>query len=254
MMKLKILDFFDEAVKDGRIRYPSFSFHDEFPLFKTIVESYDWGMCQIQYNFLDLKYQAGLAGLKLAAERKVGVVIMEPLRGGFLVRYMPDEAEKFLKEARPGWSLAAWCLNWLWNQPEVGVVLSGMSDMAQVDDNVSIAQNFREGIFTPSDEALIQKVQELFEKRIKVSCTGCGYCLPCSSGVDIPTNFNFLNQYNMFDAEEPKERYKQFYSNMVPEEKRALHCVSCGECVEKCPQHISIPEILEETAKIFQVA
>jgi predicted aldo/keto reductase-like oxidoreductase len=126
-----------------------------------------------------------------------------------------------------------------------------MSDMAQVDDNVKIAQNYSSGTFTQTDEALIQRVQELFDKRIRVNCTGCGYCLPCSSGVDIPINFNFLNQFNMFDAQEPKDRYKHFYSTMVPAPGRADQCVSCGECVERCPQHIPIPEFLEETAKTF---
>ncbi|MDR2459964.1 MAG: aldo/keto reductase [Deltaproteobacteria bacterium] len=252
MKELKILEFFDEAVKDGRILYPSFSFHDEYPLFETILKSYDWSMCQIQYNFLDTKYQAGQAGLKLAAQRNVAIVIMEPLRGGFLVRFMPSEAEQFLKEARPDWSLAAWCLNWLWNQPEVGVVLSGMSDMAQVDDNVSVAQKYRPGTFTQADEALIQRVQVLFQDRIKVNCTGCGYCQPCPSGVDIPQNLSFLNQYNMFEAQEARNHYKWAYGLMVPATSRADLCVSCGECVDRCPQGIPIPEFLDQTVKTFQ--
>jgi predicted aldo/keto reductase-like oxidoreductase len=236
-----MFDFFDEAVKDGRIRYPSFSFHDEFKLFKTILESYDWQMTQIQYNYLDIDYQAGRAGLKLAYEKNMAIVIMEPLRGGFLVKYIPEEQEKALKVLRPNWSLASWGLNWLWNQREISVVLSGMSDMEQTEDNLKSAENFTKESFNNKDEEAIVNVQKYFAGRMKVNCTACGYSMPCPSGVHIPKNFNFLNQYHFFDAKEAIDRCIFFYGIQVAPKERAVNCISCGECVEKCPQHIAIP-------------
>jgi predicted aldo/keto reductase-like oxidoreductase len=252
MVENKIFEFFDEAVKDGRILYPSFSFHDEFPLFETIIESYDWAMAQIQYNYLDLEYQAGRAGLKLAANRGAAVVVMEPLRGGFLVKYMPEEPAAWLKEARPDWSLPAWALNWLWNQGEVSVVLSGMSAMPQVEENLQIAKSYQKGLFTEADQKVIERVLDYFEGKIAVACTACGYCSPCPSGLDIVKNLEFLNQYHLFDADEPRERSRFFYGMLLPPSERAENCTSCGDCVEKCPQHLEIPGFLAKTAELFK--
>jgi predicted aldo/keto reductase-like oxidoreductase len=252
LLKNRMLQFFDEAQKDGRIGFPSFSFHDEYKLFEIIVNSYDWAMAQIQYNYLDVDFQAGRAGLKLAHSRGMAVVIMEPLRGGFLVKYMPSEPKAWLKEAHPEWSLAAWALNWLWNQPEVSVVLSGMSDMEQLEDNLASFEAYQPGIFTAADETLLQKVVEFFQKRIQVSCTGCGYCLPCQKGVDIPKNLGFLNQFYLFDAEEAQERCRLFYGLLTPPQDRAENCVACGECEPKCPQGLEIPKFLNKAVDVFK--
>ncbi|MDR2339294.1 MAG: aldo/keto reductase [Deltaproteobacteria bacterium] len=142
MVNFGLVKFFEEAMKDGRIRFPCFSYHDSYGLFETICKSYDWAMAQIQYNYLDTEYQAGLKGLKLAASRGVGVVVMEPLRGGFLARHLPDELGARLQAIHPGWSMAAWALKWLRAQKEVSTVLSGMSDMAQVGDNLKSGDEF----------------------------------------------------------------------------------------------------------------
>jgi predicted aldo/keto reductase-like oxidoreductase len=251
MKRHKLFDFFEEAMKDGRIRYPSFSFHDQFPLFKTIVESYDWSMTQVQYNYLDVNFQAGTEGVRLAASRGIAVVVMEPLRGGYLVKYMPESEEKALREVRPDWSLAAWCLHWLWNQPEVCVVLSGMSNMEQTLDNLKSAENHREGLFGARDQECVERIQKLFGSRVKVSCTNCGYCMPCPTGVHIPKNLDFLNQYHLFEAAEVKKRCFDLYGMLLSVQEKALSCVECGECVEKCPQHLAIPELLGETCKTF---
>ncbi|MDR1083447.1 MAG: aldo/keto reductase [Deltaproteobacteria bacterium] len=252
LLSVGIREFFDEAVRDGRIRFPSFSFHDSYSLFEKVVTGYDWVMAQIQYNYLDKDYQAGQKGVELAAGRGVALVIMEPLRGGFLVSQVPQEPIDIFKEVRPDWSLPAWGFNWLWNRPEISVVLSGMSDMAQVEENLALAEKYRPEIFTDKEEAAVNKVRDFFKRRLQADCTGCGYCLPCPSGVEIPKNINFLNQFFLFDSQDAKDRCRYFYGIQVNQEERAENCVSCGECEEKCPQHLAIPKYLSKTAELYQ--
>jgi predicted aldo/keto reductase-like oxidoreductase len=191
MQSFKLFDFFEEAMKDGRIRFPAFSFHDSYLLFETIIKNYDWALTQIQYNYLDQDYQAGRKGLKLANSRGMAVVIMEPLRGGFLARHIPEDIVSRLNNMHPDWSMAGWALKWLWSQSEVTTVLSGMSDMAQVEDNLKSAYQYTENGFSESDSSAIDEVARYFEQRLKVNCTQCGYCMPCPSGVDIPKNLGF---------------------------------------------------------------
>ncbi|MDR2141407.1 MAG: aldo/keto reductase [Deltaproteobacteria bacterium] len=252
LLALGLRKFFDEAVRDGRIRFPSFSFHDNYALFEKVVSGYDWVMGQVQYNYLDHKYQAGQAGVRLAARKGLAVVVMEPLRGGFLVSQVPEEPTQVLKEARPDWTLPAWGFNWLWNQPECAVVLSGMSDLAQVEENLALAEKYEAGLFTEKDEAAIDKVRDFFKARLQADCTGCGYCLPCPSGVEIPKNINFLNQYYLFDGQTPRERCRYFYFVQLSPEERAVNCVACGECLEKCPQGLNIPAFLTKTAELYK--
>jgi predicted aldo/keto reductase-like oxidoreductase len=253
MLRNGLFGFLDGAVKDGRIRYPAFSFHDEYPLFEEIAKSYGWAMAQVQYNWLDRDYQAGQAGVKLAASLGMAVVVMEPLRGGFLVKYLPDGPKAGFARVRPDWSLARWCLNWLWAQDEVSVVLSGMSDMAQTEDNVAAANAWRAGLFGEAEAGAVESAAGFFKDRIKVGCTGCGYCMPCAEGgVDIPKNLNFYNQYHLFDAPEALERCRFFYGIQVAPGERASACTSCGKCTEKCPQHIDIPDVLKRAAGTFK--
>lgn len=246
---LGLFQFLDEARKDGRIKYVGFSFHDTYALFEEIVGSYPWDFAQIQYNYLDVDYQAGRKGLKLAHDRGMGVVIMEPLRGGFLINHMPAALREKLAAVRPDWSLADWGLRWLWDQPEVGVVLSGMTAMAQVEENLTIAD--RAGSLTDRELAALGEVREFFRERLKVPCTACGYCLPCPEGVNIPKNFDFLNNYFLMDAEEVRARTKYFFSAQVGPKETFAHCVHCRQCEEKCPQSIPISDCMEEVARIF---
>jgi predicted aldo/keto reductase-like oxidoreductase len=252
LVSLGLRQFFDEAVKDGRIRFPSFSFHDHYSLFEKIVNSYDWVMAQVQYNYLDKDYQAGQAGVQLANKKGLAVVVMEPLRGGFLVSQVPEEPKEFLLKTRPDWSLPAWGFNWLWSQKECAVVLSGMSDLAQVEENLALAEKFEDNLFTLEDEEAINQVRNYFKGRLKADCTGCGYCLPCPTGVDIPKNLSFLNQYFLFDGEGPRERCRYFYNIQIDVDQRAVNCVSCGQCEEKCPQALAIPGFLAQTADLYK--
>ncbi|MDR3205290.1 MAG: aldo/keto reductase [Deltaproteobacteria bacterium] len=252
LLSLGLRQFMDEAVKDGRIHFPGFSFHDFYPIFEKIVSSYDWAFAQIQYNYLDTEYQAGKKGLELAASKGMGLVIMEPLRGGFLVNSMPPEPREILTEARPDWSLPAWALNFIWNHPQVSVVLSGMSTPEQVDENILLAEQWHEGLFTARDDAALTKVKEYFAANIKANCTSCGYCMPCPSGVDIPKNLTFLNQYYLFDTEAAKSACRYYYSIQLTEEQRSSNCVGCKECEEKCPQSLTIPEFLAQTAQCYK--
>jgi predicted aldo/keto reductase-like oxidoreductase len=244
--KLGVADFLDDVLADGRIKYAGFSFHDKAEAFKPIVDGYDWTFCQIQYNYLDEDYQAGTAGLKYAAAKGLGVVVMEPLRGGLLTRHVPD-IDKIWAEAKNDRSPAGWGLRWVWNHPEVTVVLSGMSSLEQVKDNLKHADEGRPGSLTVKELKLVEKVRDAYRERMKVGCTGCEYCMPCNNGVNIPGCFEQYNNASMFgDPEQPKMIYDMFMSDGC-----ASKCIECGECEAKCPQGIPIPEKLKEVKNLF---
>lgn len=247
-----IFDFLDRARKDGRVKHVGFSFHDRYEIFEEIIDAYDWDFAQIQFNYIDLNYQAGERGLKKAAERGLGVVVMEPLRGGFLTNYMPLELAEMLTSIRPGWSLAEWALRWIWHYPEAQVVLSGMSHMDHVRDNLASAR--RAEAMTAEELAALAAVREYFDKRLKVNCTGCGYCLPCPEGVSIPKCFAHFNNYYLMDAEEVRGRSRFFYDAQLAETERADKCVACGRCEDLCPQHLPISELMPEINNLFRGA
>ncbi|MCL2789837.1 MAG: aldo/keto reductase [Desulfobulbus sp.] len=250
LQQADLAGFFAEARKDGRIKHVGFSFHDRFSVFQEIVEGYDWDFAQIQYNYLDQDYQAGKEGVKLAASKGMGLVIMEPLRGGFLINQMPEPLRAHLAQVRPTWSLADWGLRWLWNQPEISVVLSGMSAMEQVEQNLNIACT--EEPFTDADEAAVAFVRDAFLSRIKVGCTGCGYCMPCPEGVNIPRNFMLYNDYHLTDNEKMRAHIKNIYGNLILEPgEMADRCQRCGQCEEKCPQQLPVSEAMAEVAALF---
>ena len=249
MVELGLFDFMDQAKKDGRIKYAGFSFHDHYDIFEKVVASYDWDMTQIQHNYLDVDYQAGRKGLELAAGRGLGMVIMEPLRGGFLIDHMPEEMKTFLAGVRPDWSLADWGLRWVMTRPGIGVVLSGMSAMNHVDENLKITETLAP--FSEKEEAALEKVREYFRARLRVDCTGCGYCLPCPSGVNIPKNFLYYNDYFLLDLPAVRDRTLYYYKVQVGGQEAASNCVHCRECEEKCPQNLSISDTMEEVNRIF---
>lgn len=226
----------------GKIRYFGFSFHDELPVFKEIIDAHAWDFCQIQYNYMNERDQAGTAGLRYAADRGIGVVVMEPLLGGTLAR-QPPEVARIWEQASVSRSGVEWALQWLWSKPEVGTVLSGMSELEHVQRNVEYAGRSEIGLFGPDDQATIDQTRRAYEGRQPVPCTQCKYCMPCQNGVDIPRNFDVYNTAAMFDTwREGRHRY----SRAIPESARASECIACGECLEKCPQHIPIIDALAE--------
>ncbi|MFZ7121563.1 MAG: aldo/keto reductase [Eubacteriaceae bacterium] len=244
LKEMGIDDFLNEAIKDGRIKYAGFSFHDKLPLFKEIVDYYNWSFCQIQYNYLDEDFQAGKEGLEYAASKGLGVAIMEPLRGGKLANNLPEDARNAFYQAEIKKTPADWAFRWVYNHPEVSVVLSGMNTMEQVVENIQTACEGKEDSLTTRELELIEQVKGIFKDRIKVDCTACGYCMPCPKGVDIPNNFALYNNYHMFGEE-------QRYSMMAPEQK-ASNCVECGQCEEHCPQGILIRDELKNVKALFE--
>ena len=244
-----IFEFMDSALASGRIRHIGFSFHDTLDVFKEIIDSYGWEFCQIQYNFVDTEHQAGLEGLKYAAGKGIGVAVMEPLRGGKLATNVRDDILSIWNSSGIDRTPAAWALRWVWNDPDVGVVLSGMSTMDQVRENIETAREASPYSMSSSELAIVDRVREEYKKRIKVSCTGCSYCMPCPSGVAIPTCFDFFNDAYMFDS---IEDHKKAYLRSVKKENRASLCVECGRCEELCPQNIPIIEQLKEVSSLFE--
>ncbi|BBB90747.1 aldo/keto reductase [Methylomusa anaerophila] len=243
-----INEFLAQAIQDGRIRYAGFSFHDQLGLFKEIVDCYDWSFCQIQYNYLDEDFQAGTEGLEYAAQRGLGIAIMEPLRGGNLVR-LPTGARAIMEQAGVKRTPAELALRWVWNHPEVSVVLSGMTEMDQVSENIRVAQEAEANSLTAKETAVIEEIKKFFKERIKVNCTACSYCMPCPSGLNIPTCFAAYNDYWIFDGTpEAKQRYEISSRIAAPASK----CVECGECESHCPQAIAIREELKHVKELFE--
>lgn len=243
MKELSALDFLNEVLTDGRIRYAGFSFHDDVKIFKEIVDSHGWAMCQIQYNYFDRDYQAGEQGLRYAASRGIGVVVMEPLRGGKLTDRIPEEVQSLWDSAPMKRTPPEWALRWVWNHPEVSTALSGMSSMAQLIENLRIAGDAEAGTLSGAELQLIAEVCEVYRNMLKIGCTGCAYCMPCPNGVNIPLNFSLYNDSFMFKDEDLNF---MLYNHMLTPEQRASNCAECSECEDLCPQQIKIPEELKK--------
>ena len=248
---LGILDWIADKKASGAIRNIGFSYHGNSANFLKILEDYDWDFCQIQYNYLDETSQAGVAGLKAAAARGIPVIIMEPLRGGKLITLLPEGARKVIAQNERGWTPAQWGLRWLYNQPEVTVVLSGMNSIGMVRENVATASDASVGDFSEADFAIIDEVKRQFREKEKVPCTGCGYCMPCPKGVDIPGNFL---SYNTMYMESKKAGWFQFGQTVALTEEPAFvsQCIQCGKCEKHCPQGIPIREKLKEADKALR--
>lgn len=246
LYELGVIEWAEGAIADGRIDHLGFSFHDEYDVFREIVDAYDWAFCQIQYNYMDIENQAGTKGLKYAASQGMAVVIMEPLLGGKLVD-PPDSIQEIWDQATMARTPADWALQWLWHQPEVSLVLSGMSTMEQVRENVASADRSGVGTLTQEELALIEQVREKYEELCPIPCTRCGYCMPCPHGVDIPRNLEIYNEGIIYEKPESARRSYEF----LDEEKRASACTACLECEEQCPQSIPISEWMTRAHEVL---
>lgn len=249
ILKLNILERAEAAKKAGKIKFLGFSFHGDGDSFIEIVDGYDkWDFCQIQYNYMDIENQAGVRGLKHAASKGLAVIIMEPLLGGRLAN-PPKDIKAILDENNTGRTPAYWALEWLWNQPEVTLVLSGMSNMKQVEENLVSADNSGVGLFGQNDEDVIERVRQKYEERAAIPCTACSYCMPCPNNVDIPRNFEIYNDSVIYeDVEGAKVGYNAFFDAA----KRASECIQCRICEDKCPQKIMISEWMPKVHELLK--
>lgn len=239
---LGAIDFIKKALQSGKIKHAGFSFHDNTAAFKEIVDAYDWDFCQIQYNYMDEYNQAGVEGLKYAAAKGMDVIIMEPLLGGKLAKTPPKVIQDIWDGAEIKRSPAEWALRWIWNQPEVSLLLSGMNDIKQVDENIRTAESAFVGAMKPEELALVDKVKNKYKELTRVNCTACRYCMPCPAGVDIPGNFAVYNEAAVYDN---WDNCRNYYSRRKETEK-ASACVECGKCEKVCPQHLNIRQHLKE--------
>lgn len=248
LKRLGIEDWIEEKKKTGVIKNVGFSFHGNTEKFLEILDAYDWDFCQIQYNYMDEHSQAGVKGLKAAAAKKIPVIIMEPLRGGKLVGMLPESAKELIASYKVKRSPAEWAFRWLYNQPEVTCVLSGMNSLSMVEENCAIASDTKENSFTSEDFALIEQIKEEIKKKTKVGCTACGYCMPCPKGIDIPTAFRCYNQ--MYTENKRSGRFEYLQCLAYNKDRADIkECVECGKCESHCPQHIAIRKELKEARK-----
>ncbi len=251
MQDFGAIKFLEKAKAQGKIVNMCFSFHGALNTFKEIIDANDWVMCQIQYNLLDEQLQAGTEGLKYAASKGLAVVVMEPLKGGSLAAKLPASVQEIYGNAQVKRSPADWALRWVWNHPEVTLALSGMNEEAQVEENLKIAETALPNSMTPQELEVTTNVAEAYHKLLNVPCTGCQYCMPCINGVNIPRNFQAYNEFCLSgDEQQARSMYALFLmGGLTGVRADAELCKGCQQCVERCPQHINIPEKLKEVAE-----
>ncbi|MBR6812823.1 MAG: aldo/keto reductase [Oscillospiraceae bacterium] len=253
LRELGIEQWFERKREEGSIEKIGFSFHGPYTEFEKLLNARDWDMCQIQYNYSDENYQAGRRGLELAQSRGISVVIMEPLLGGRLAAGLPKQAEAAFKRADSSLSCAAWGLRWLTDQPGVTVILSGMNDMAQLEDNIKTVDTYEEGNLSDEDKAVYDEVNACFKKSYKVHCTGCAYCMPCPRGVNIPGTFAAYNASYAMGMYMGLKQYVLSTGAHASADHLASLCVGCGKCAKHCPQNIEIPKVLKAAKKRLEI-
>jgi predicted aldo/keto reductase-like oxidoreductase len=251
LVGLGALEFLEAAKATGKIRFAGFSFHDESPAFAPIVDAYDWDFCQIQYNFMDTGYQAGAAGLAYAAAKGMAVVVMEPLKGGRLAGTVPPVVQAVWDEAAVRMTPAEWALRFVWDDPRVSLLLSGMSTMDQVLENVEIASRARPRTLGPEDLALVERVRQTYKARTVVDCTGCRYCMPCPQGINIPMMFSLLNDASYFDRPDEEKRSYTIATGAEHTTPPST-CAECGQCDEACPQQLEVSRELKKVVQAFE--
>ncbi|MCG8573001.1 MAG: aldo/keto reductase [Spirochaetes bacterium] len=255
LKELGVLEWLDNLKKSGKIGYAGFSFHDNYPVFKDIIDGYNWDFCQIQYNFMNLDYQAGEKGLKYAVSKNIPVIVMEPLLGGKLVN-TPPAIQEIWNQGPVQRDPVERALQWLWDQPEVSIVLSGMSNLDQLEANIQYAAQAEQKKLQPAEWDLYKKAAAKYLEISPINCTNCKYCLPCPQNVDIPTNFRIFNEGCMYDnwqiAHGQYQWMEQAYQLKLDDyDGRAVHCIQCGECDSKCPQNLPISHWMPKVHKVL---
>ena len=244
LVDMGIVKWLEKKKKEGKIKQIGFSYHGNSDMFCKIIDSFDWDICLIQYNYLDENAQAGKTGLHYAAKKGIPVNIMEPLRGGRLVNGLPEKAKKLFEKYNKKMTPVEWSFKWLWNQKEILCVLSGMNSLEMVKENTKYANEAKVDSFSKEDFELIEKVVEAINEKMKVPCTGCRYCMPCPKNVDIPGTFSAYNKYytdNMFTG------LKEYFmcTALRKDPTSASNCIECGRCEKHCPQKIEIRKELK---------
>jgi len=252
LVDMGIEQWLAEKQASGAIRQVGFSYHGNSEMFCKLVDAYDWDFCQIQYNYMDEHSQAGRKGLNHAHAKGLPVIIMEPLRGGKLVNMLPAEAKKIFADHPSNRTPAQWAFRWLWNQPEVTVVLSGMNTEEMVLDNLQTASNVKIGEMGETEEAMLQAVVKAINSKMKVGCTGCGYCTPCPMGVDIPGTFA---AYNRVFSESKLQGLREYFmcTAFRKNATAASNCIGCGKCEKHCPQGLPIRKHLQDAKKELEI-
>lgn len=243
-----VFKFLEEAKAKGKIKYIGFSFHDELDVFKEIVDAYSWDFCQIQLNYMDRQYQAGIEGMRYASDKNISLVIMEPIKGGKLSNASP-EINNIWNESNIKRTPAEWALRWVFDLEEVSLVLSGMSTMKHVVENLATASEGSPKSLTKKELELIDKVTAIYNNKVKVGCTSCEYCLPCPEGVSIPSIFKLYNNFYVYGAEDLS---RESYNRMIELERDARKCVECGACESVCPQFIQIIQALKDADQVLR--
>lgn len=249
LVSLGVMEWLEKLKEEGTIRNIGFSFHGGKTDFESIVKAYPWDFCQIQYNYMDENNQATKSGLQLAAKLGIPVIIMEPLRGGKIVTHLPEIVKKEFADYDSKRSPAEWALRWVWNHPEVNVVLSGMSDEKQLADNIRIASDAKSNSMSEEELQVFEKVKLVMRAKTKIPCTGCGYCMPCPAGVDIPGCFSCYNDKYLMEDKSVRFRYMQTLGAISLKPANASQCKQCGKCESHCPQKIAIRNELKVVSK-----
>lgn len=240
------LSFMDKMVQKGKIKHKAFSFHGPVSDFKEVVDSFDWEMAQIQLNILDEFHQAGAEGMKYAADKGLAISIMEPLKGGSIINLCPNEVLEIIRNYPEKRTLIEWCFRWLYNKPEISVILSGSSTLKQLQENIGIFEQAECNVMSDEDMDLIQRIRSSFEKKKSIDCTGCRYCMPCPKNVNIPEIFKLYNSVSISNSFMDGWTY---HSSIVSAGAGADRCVNCGACMRHCPQGLKIPENLKKAHK-----